>query len=453
MTPIFTALLCLGLSLDFRTPVLGESLPKPTLRAEPGYVVAKGMQVIMSCEGKQDVMEYHLHKDGASDPWRREVPRYPGNRAEFPIPNTGQYHAGLYHCSYKTPDGRSEHSDPLVLVVTGFFYNKPSLSVHSPAGAPGGNTVLQCVSRYRYDSFVLRKEGPQELSWTLNSQYIYSIGKYQALFSVGPVCTSQRWRLRCFGYYMRNPHMWSKHSDPLELVFSGTTRKPTIWAEPGSVVTSETPVTIWCQGTLDAQKYILHKEGDPAPWKIQTPLEPRKKAKFSIQSMAEQHAGRYCCYYDSPAGWSQGSDTLELVVTAIYNSKPIMSALPSPVVTSGMKVTLQCVSQHGYDSFILTNKGEQKLYRTLDSQPLSMGQFQALFPVGSVTPSSKRTFRCYGCYKRKPQVWSEPSDPLEIHISGQLPVITSLSVTTGSTVSSVSLVGNSTSNTGPIPIA
>ncbi|XP_017654987.2 leukocyte immunoglobulin-like receptor subfamily A member 5 [Nannospalax galili] len=295
----------------------------------------------MSCEGNQDAMEYHVHKEGASDPWHREFPRQTGNRAEFPIPNTGQYYARQYHCSYKTPDGRPEHSDPLVLVMTGFSYDKPRLSVHIPAGFPGGSVVLH-----------------------------------------------QRWRLKCFGSYMKNPHMLSVPSDPLELVFSGTTRKPTIWAEPGSVVTSETPVTIWCQGTLDAQKYILHKEGDPAPWKIQTPLEPRKKAKFSIQSMAEQHAGRYCCYYDSPAGWSQGSDTLELVVTAIYNSKPIMSALPSPVVTSGMNVTLQCVSQHGYDRFILTNKGEQKLYRTLDSQHLSTGQFQALSPVGSLTPNS-----------------------------------------------------------------
>ncbi|XP_017653721.1 leukocyte immunoglobulin-like receptor subfamily A member 5, partial [Nannospalax galili] len=218
--------------------------------------------------------------------------------------------------------------------------------------------VLQCVSRYRYDKLVLKKEGPQERSWTLTPQYIYT-GKYQALFSVGPVFTSQRWRLRCFGYYMRNPHMWSKPSEPLELVFSGTFQKPIIWAESGSVVPSENPVTIWCQGTLDAQKYILHKEGDPAPWEIQTPLEPRNKAKFSIQSTTEQHAGRYFCYYDSPAGWSQCSDTMELVVTDIYNSKPILSALPSPVVTSGMNVTLQCVSQHGYDSFILTNKGEQ----------------------------------------------------------------------------------------------
>ncbi|KAF5916992.1 hypothetical protein HPG69_013915 [Diceros bicornis minor] len=92
--------------------------------------------------------------------------------------------------------------------------------------------------------------------------------------------------------------------DPASDILPGTIPKPIIWAEPGSVITQGKPLTIWCQGTLEALDYYLDKEGRALPWDRLPPLESRDKAKFSIQEVTRH-----------PTGWSEHSDALELVVT------------------------------------------------------------------------------------------------------------------------------------------
>uniref|UniRef100_A0A8C8UJW7 Ig-like domain-containing protein n=1 Tax=Peromyscus maniculatus bairdii TaxID=230844 RepID=A0A8C8UJW7_PERMB len=207
--------------------------------------------------------------------------------------------------------------------------------------------------------------------------------------------------------------MWKGGPDTV-----GTLHKLTIKAEPGSVVTCRSAVTIWCEGTMNAEICVLHKEESQKTWGTQTPEMPENKAKFSIPSVTQEHGGQYHCYCYSSAGWSERSDTLEIVVTGIYYKKPHLTALPSPVISPGGNITLKCISWVGYDKLILT-KEDQKFLSSMNSQYIhSIRQYQAYFFIASMTQDHIGTFQCYGYYNDTPQLWSVPSDHLKIYISG-----------------------------------
>ncbi|OBS63706.1 hypothetical protein A6R68_07755, partial [Neotoma lepida] len=219
-----------------------------------------------------------------------------------------------------------------------------------------------------------------------------------------------------------------------------TLPKPIIWADPGSVIALYTPVTIWCQGSWEALEYYLHKQRSIDPWDRQFPLERGSQAKFSILQMSKDFAGIYKCYYKSPAGKSEYSDTLEVVVTGEWTLKipsigsPLrrsstlqgyFSQSPSlrnnvdrfPAVTSGVSINMQCSSSLGFGRFILIREGKQNISLTMDSQQNGRMSFQAHFALDSVTANHNGTFRCYGYFRNDPQVWSNSSNPLEIFVS------------------------------------
>ncbi|KAI4044778.1 leukocyte immunoglobulin like receptor A2 [Homo sapiens] len=85
---------------------------------------------------------------------------------------------------------------------------------------------------------------------------------------------------------------------PRTHVQAGHLPKPTLWAEPGSVIIQGSPVTLRCQGSLQAEEYHLYRENKSASW-VRRIQEPGKNGQFPIPSITWEHAGRYHCQYYS----------------------------------------------------------------------------------------------------------------------------------------------------------
>ncbi|KAK1329741.1 hypothetical protein QTO34_009924 [Cnephaeus nilssonii] len=202
----------------------------------------------------------------------------------------------------------------------------------------------------------------------------------------------------------------------------GVIPKPSIWADPGPIVTEGSPVTIWCQGSLQATAYSLYKDRGLEPWEARIPQNSSNKAGFLIGAMTSSHPGLYqCAYYTTGDILSERSDSLLLVVTGFYGA-PSLSAQPGPVVASGVNVSLSCTSLFTSGPFHLLKEGGADLPRHMEAEPrIHTGRWLAIFPLGPVSPSRGGTYRCYGSPSSNPNVWSLPSDTLELVVSASKP--------------------------------
>nr|KAF6382397.1 hypothetical protein mPipKuh1_007565 [Pipistrellus kuhlii] len=411
---------------------------EPALLAQPGTLVLPGHSLTLQCHMEASFDRFVLTKEeGLTHPQRLNGQLSPN----FPLNHKNHTHGDC-------PTNSSECSDPLELMVTG-SYSKPNLSaLPSPVVISGGNVTLHLALRERFGRFILTEEGDHRFFWALDSQH--ASGQSQALFPVGPVTPSHRWTFRCYGCYRNRPLVCSHPSDSLELLVSEwLSDRPSLSVHPGPRVASGENVTLLCQSQNQRDTFLLSKEktADP-PLRLRSEHGARQyQAEFSMSPVTSAHGDTYRCYSSdssSPFLLSHPSEPLELLVTGQYQcayytaedilsersdplllvvtgeySAPSLSAQPGSVVASGGNVSLSCSSKITSGPFHLLKEGEADPRGSMKSEWREhAGRWQAIFPLGPVKPSHGGTYRCYGSQSSNPNVWSQPSDPLHIEVTG-----------------------------------
>ncbi|XP_036895452.1 leukocyte immunoglobulin-like receptor subfamily A member 2, partial [Sturnira hondurensis] len=216
---------------------------------------------------------------------------------------------------------------------------------------------------------------------------------------------------------------WSAPSAPLDILIAGKYRKPSLSVKHKPSVPWGANVTLQCQSEVRADTFHLHREGSldpPQQLQLQDTAAP-SQANFNISPVTWGHQGTYRCYSSlssSPFQLSQPSDPLELLVSGEH-SAPSLSAHPGPMVTSGGNVSLLCSSRSTLDTFHLLKEGgaEPPQHRKSEWRSHERRR-QAVFPVGPLSSSHVGTYRCYGSSSSSPNVWSQPSDPLHLQVTG-----------------------------------
>ncbi|XP_032026997.1 leukocyte-associated immunoglobulin-like receptor 1 isoform X2 [Hylobates moloch] len=97
----------------------------------------------------------------------------------------------------------------------------------------------------------------------------------------------------------------------------GALPRPSISAEPGTVIPLGSHVTFVCRGPAGVQTFRLETESrskysDTHNVPQASPSE--SEARFHVDSVSEDSAGRYFCLYLKSSRWSEHSDILELQV-------------------------------------------------------------------------------------------------------------------------------------------
>ncbi|XP_051684698.2 leukocyte immunoglobulin-like receptor subfamily A member 6 isoform X1 [Oryctolagus cuniculus] len=362
-TPALTALLCLGLCRVPGDGAQAGALPKPSIWADPGPLVAVGSPVTLWCQGSLQAEIYCVYKEGRPQSWVVQAQQDSRHKADFPITmSMSSYHTGQYRCVYQTPLGPSQPSDPLTLVVTGMF-PAPSLSAQpSLVVASGENVSLSCGSDEAGTAHLLKEGGAGPLH-SPEARFSRGAGVWQATFLLGSVDSTYGGIYRCYRAYSSQPYVWSLPSEPLELQVTGMYRKPSLQAQPGPSVRRGAMVALRCGSEEAMDTFLLHKVDSGAPPQRLRVLgsATAAQATFTLGPVTSAHGGTYRCYSahsTDPYLWSWPSDPLQLEVSGGPEpSSPSRPQPDSPTASAPEDHTLENLIRMGIAGLVLLGIG------------------------------------------------------------------------------------------------
>ncbi|XP_028630937.1 leukocyte immunoglobulin-like receptor subfamily A member 2 [Grammomys surdaster] len=198
--------------------------------------------------------------------------------------------------------------------------------------------------------------------------------------------------------------IWA-HSEP--------SQQPSIWAVPGTVISTGSAVTIFCRTPPGVTKVRLCNSIHHGIWYDHTPQGDQEVFEFSLENMMNINAGIYSCKYFNGSEWSGIGDKLELVVTGVYKEKPSLTVDSRPQGFSERNVTLGCYAPPFFEIFILCRD------RNVSFPQNCLQQDHNKFLISPVSPEYNRTYRCFASFKNNSYLWSLPSDPLETPVPGK----------------------------------
>uniref|UniRef100_A0A4W2GMP6 Putative killer cell immunoglobulin-like receptor like protein KIR3DP1 n=1 Tax=Bos indicus x Bos taurus TaxID=30522 RepID=A0A4W2GMP6_BOBOX len=294
------------------------------LRADP---TAKQCRINTKEAGGLEQRETEKHEPQPENKAKENATKHTGRVIDFDGSRGHFSHLQMSGGALRCGDSLKLTSSLLLGVFT-----KPSISAHpSPLVGAGENVTLRCHSPL-LDKFILHQEN--STGHFQRRGEMLTRGHAPADFVIGPMTLASAGTYRCYGSLRHSPYEWSAPSDPVDIVITGLSKKPSLSAQGGPVVRSGENVTLVCSSESAFDQFHLLREGVNLGRPLAGGRGPRGalQAEFPLGPGTPDHSGVYRCYGSftrSPYSWSDSSDPLYLSVTGNSSSSQPLHTKPN----------------------------------------------------------------------------------------------------------------------------